>query len=221
MKLSKLPFLGGLMSRRRIRLNPYVMVRVLPLLIGMIIVAAVCSIASLVGVVGSIVERVGAADRTMASFFTPQVLAWKPQILRWSEAYGLDPNLTATVMQIESCGNPHAVSPSGAQGLFQVMPNHFAAGEDMQNPETNARRGLEYLAESLLQSKGDVGRALAGYNGGHGVIGLDPSQWSAETQRYAYWGGGIFADASSGKAESARLEEWLAAGGSELCRKAG
>ena len=211
------------MNRRRIRLNPYVLARVLPLVIGLGIVAAVCTIASLVGVVGSAVASAVAAasDRPLASFFTPQVLAWKPQILRWSEAYGLDPNLTATVMQIESCGNPRAVSPSGAQGLFQVMPNHFAAGEDMQDPETNARRGLEYLAESLLQSKGDVGRALAGYNGGHGVIGLDPSQWSAETRRYAYWGGGIYTDASGGKAESPRLDEWLAAGGSDLCRKAG
>jgi soluble lytic murein transglycosylase-like protein len=211
------------MNRRRIRLNPYVLARVLPLVIGLGIVAAVCTIASLAGVVGSAVAGAVAAasDRPLASFFTPQVLEWKPQILRWSEAYGLDPNLTATVMQIESCGNPRAVSPSGAQGLFQVMPNHFADGEDMQDPETNARRGLEYLAESLLQSKGDVGRALAGYNGGHGVIGLDPSQWSAETQRYAYWGGGIFADASGGKADSPRLKEWLAAGGSGLCRKAG
>ncbi len=209
------------MNRRRIRLNPYVMVRVLPLFIGMILLAAVCSIASLVDVVGSIVQRAGAADRTLAPLFAPQVLAWKPQILRWSDSYGLDPNLTATVMQIESCGNPRAVSPSGAQGLFQVMPFHFAAGEDMQDPETNARRGLEYLAESLLQSKGDVRLALAGYNGGHGVIGLDPSQWSAETQRYAYWGAGIFADASVGKTESSRLEEWMAAGGSGLCRQAG
>jgi soluble lytic murein transglycosylase-like protein len=133
----------------------------------------------------------------------------------------LDPNLVATVMQIESCGNPHAVSRSGAQGLFQVMPFHFAGGEDMQDPETNARRGLVYLAESLLQSKGDIRRALAGYNGGHGVIGWDPSQWSAETQRYAYWGDGIFADAARGRKESPRLQEWLAAGGAGLCADAG
>jgi len=208
------------MSRRRIRLNPYVIARVLPLIVGMVIVAAVCTIASLVGFAGSVAKSLAAKERPLAVIFTPQVLAWKPQLIRWSAAYGLDPNLPATVMQIESCGNPHAVSPSGAQGLFQVMPNHFAAGEDMQDPETNARRGLEYLAESLLQSQGDVRRALAGYNGGHGLIGLDPSQWSAETRRYAYWGDGIFADASGGRGESARLEEWMAAGGESLCSMA-
>jgi soluble lytic murein transglycosylase-like protein len=205
---------------RRIRLNPYVMARVLPLMVGMILVAAICTATSAVGIVGSAAKFFVAKERPIADLFTPQVLAWKPQIIRWSDAFGLDPNLVATVMQIESCGNRRAVSRSGAQGLFQVMPFHFAPGEEMQDPETNARRGLEYLAESLLQSKGDVGRALAGYNGGHGVIGLDPSQWSSETRRYAYWGGGIFADASGGRTESARLEEWLAAGGSDLCRKA-
>ncbi len=156
----------------------------------------------------------------VAGFFTPTVHAWDGEIVRWSEDYGLDPNLTATVMQIESCGDPHAVSRSGAQGLFQVMPFHFSEGEDMQAPEVNARRGLAYLAESLLESKGDIRRALAGYNGGHGMIGRDPAGWPAETKRYAYWGEGIYADAVAGGAASPRLEEWLAAGGASLCEKA-
>jgi len=214
-------FFGGVMSKRRIRLNPYVMARMLPLMVGMIIVAAICTAASAVGIIGSAAKIFVAKERPIADLFTPQVLAWKPQIMRWSDDFGLDPNLVATVMQIESCGNQHAVSPTGAQGLFQVMPFHFASGEEMQDPETNARRGLAYLAESLLQSKGDVRRALAGYNGGHGMIGVDPSQWSSETRRYAYWGDGIFTDASGGRTESARLQEWLAAGGETLCSAGG
>jgi soluble lytic murein transglycosylase-like protein len=209
------------MSRRRIRLSRLTIAKTLPLLIGLITISAICTAASAVNVLRSAAAIVAPRSPVLAPLFTPQVLAWKPQILRWSEDYGLDPNLVATVMQIESCGNPHAVSRSGAQGLFQVMPFHFEGGEDMQDPETNARRGLPYLAESLLQSEGDVRRALAGYNGGHGVIGWDPSQWSAETQRYTYWGDGIFADAARGRKESDRLQEWLAAGGSGLCRQAG
>ncbi|MGB7538536.1 MAG: transglycosylase SLT domain-containing protein [Anaerolineales bacterium] len=156
----------------------------------------------------------------VARLFTPSVQAWDEEIVRWSEGYGLDPNLVATVMQIESCGNPRAVSRSGAQGLFQVMPFHFSDGEDMQAPEVNARRGLAYLAESLLKAEGDIRRALAGYNGGHGVIHKDPSGWPAETKRYAYWGEGIYADAAAGGTSSPRLEEWLAAGGASLCEKA-
>ena len=36
--------------------------------------------------------------------FTPEVQYWGEEILAWSETYQLDPNLVATVMQIESCG---------------------------------------------------------------------------------------------------------------------
>jgi soluble lytic murein transglycosylase-like protein len=149
--------------------------------------------------------------------FTPQVLYWENNIQQWSNGYGLDPNLVATVMQIESCGNPNAVSPAGAQGLFQVMPNHFSIGENSLDPETNARRGMEYLALALLQADGDVGRALAGYNGGHGVIGREPDSWPTETRRYVYWGTGIYEAAKSGTTENATLTEWLEAGGLKLC----
>jgi soluble lytic murein transglycosylase-like protein len=164
--------------------------------------------------------RSAEGPHALAAFFSPQVLAWETEILRWSSGFGLDPDLVATVMQIESCGDRNAVSRSGAQGLFQVMPFHFSAGEDMRNPDVNARRGLAYLAESLLKSEGDVGRALAGYNGGHGVIGWEESLWPAETRRYVYWGGGIYTDAAAGRALSLRLEEWLAAGGYSLCGEA-
>jgi hypothetical protein len=62
----------------------------------------------------------------LASIFTPEVMHWSPLIYAWASAYNVDPNLIATVIQIESCGDPNVVSGSGAQGLFQVMPDHFA-----------------------------------------------------------------------------------------------
>lgn len=152
--------------------------------------------------------------------FTAEIQYWRADILRWAEIYQLDPNLIATVMQIESCGDPSAGSGAGAQGLFQVMPFHFEAGEVMQEPETNARRGLNYLAESLRKADGHVGLALAGYNGGHGVIDWGWARWADETRRYFYWGVGIYYDAIAGKTSSSRLNEWLAAGGSRLCTQA-
>jgi soluble lytic murein transglycosylase-like protein len=206
---------------RVLRVRTPTLVQFLPLGVGLIIMAALCAATSTAGRMKSVSGIFPNQGGAMAPLFTPQVRAWEPQILLWAEEYGLDPNLVATVMQIESCGNPHALSRAGAQGLFQVMPFHFSTGEDMLNPDTNARRGLAYLAESLLRSKGDVRRALAGYNGGHGVIDMDPSQWPSETRRYAYWGEGIFADAAGYRAESMRLEEWLAAGGKNLCSQAG
>jgi hypothetical protein len=153
--------------------------------------------------------------------FTPEVQYWARSIESWTASAGLDPNLAATVMQIESCGDPHALSRAGAMGLFQVMPYHFAAGEDPYAPAVNAKRGLAYLARSLEAAGGDARLALAGYNGGIGVIGQPESSWKAETQRYAYWGSGIYADASSGLQASPRLDEWLASNGLSLCRQAG
>ncbi len=145
---------------------------------------------------------------------------WSDHILRWSAEYGLDPELIAVLMQIESCGHPTVVSSSGALGLFQVMPYHFDAEEDPTDPDTNARRGLSYLTRSLELAEGDTDRALAGYNGGHGVLALLSEGWPGETQRFVRWGGGILRDLQRGDPKSATLQEWLAAGGSSLCRRA-
>ncbi len=157
---------------------------------------------------------------SLAPLFHPAVHYWQSDILAWSAAYALDPNLVATVMQIESCGDPSALSRSGAMGLFQVMPFHFASGEDGFDPQVNATRGLSYLQLGLERGGGQTELALAGYNGGHSRIGQAPELWPSETQRYVYWGAGIYADAQSGLAVSPRLEEWLAAGGSRLCSRA-
>jgi soluble lytic murein transglycosylase-like protein len=123
-------------------------------------------------------------------------------------------------MTLESCGDPSARSGAGAQGLFQVMPFHFAAGEDPLDPEVNARRGLEYLARGMQLSAGDPALALAGYNGGHGLIGRDPATWPAETMRYVQWATGILHDLAAGLNPSPSLNAWLAAGGARLCRQA-
>jgi soluble lytic murein transglycosylase-like protein len=170
---------------------------------------------------GKAVEnRDGSINNRLSSIFTPEVQYWAGRIQDWAEADGLDPNLVATVMQIESCGDPVALSRAGAMGLFQVMPFHFDASDDPYDPNTNARRGLDYLSKSLELAHGDARLALAGYNGGTGVIGLSESDWAAETQRYAYWGSGIYAEASSGAKESIRLGEWLLTSGASLCRQA-
>lgn len=109
---------------------------------------------------------------------------WEGLITFFATERQMDPNLAAVVMQIESCGDPMAVSPSGALGLFQVMPFHFSGGQDSLDPETNARAGLDYLAEALRLANGKVDLALAGYNGGHSVINLPAGLWPNETRRY-------------------------------------
>ena len=158
--------------------------------------------------------------QALSPIFRPEVLYWSNTIQSWAASAGLDPNLLATVMQIESCGDPRARSGAGAMGLFQVMPYHFATGENPYDPDTNAARGMDYLKRSLTAANGNPRLALAGYNGGIGVIGRAESSWSGQTQRYAYWGSGIFEQASSGVLESPRLQEWLKANGLYLCKQA-
>jgi soluble lytic murein transglycosylase-like protein len=123
-------------------------------------------------------------------------------------------------MQIESCGAPGVRSPAGAAGLFQVMPFHFDENEDPLDVETNAARGLTYLARGLALADGRVDLALAGYNGGHGLIGRDPASWPDQTQRYVHWGVGILNDVARGSPSSPTLQDWLAAGGAHLCQRA-
>lgn len=157
---------------------------------------------------------------SISNVFTPEVRHWADDILRWSVEYELPPELVATVMQIESCGHPSVHSGAGAAGLFQVMPFHFGANEDPLDPETNALRGLSYLARSLELAEGDPALALAGYNGGHGQIGRATSLWPSETQRYVQWGTAILADVYGGTAPSLGVSSWLDAGGASLCRRA-
>ena len=166
--------------------------------------------------------ELGAQDgvATLSSVFSPEVRYWEPQILIWATDYDLDPNLVATLMQIESCGNSQAVSSAGARGLFQVMPFHFVAGEEMLDPATNARRGLDYLVQSLTLTEGHVGMALAGYNGGHTAALGSWETWPLETRRYYRWGSGIYHDVSTGLEHSPTLHDWLAAGGASLCQQA-
>jgi len=152
--------------------------------------------------------------------FPPEIQYWSGAIRGGAAAAGLDPNLAATVMLIESCGDPRALSPAGAMGLFQVMPYHFTASDDPYNPDTNAARGLAYLKRSLKVANGDARLALAGYNGGIGIIGRSESSWRLETQHYANVGSGIYNDASSGAKQSLRLQQWMGAGVKSMCRQA-
>ena len=150
----------------------------------------------------------------------PSVQYWEEDILHWAAKWDLDPNLIATVMQIESCGDPQALSHAGAIGLFQVMPYHFSADEEPYKPNTNARRGMAYMNKALDTYNNDIRLAFASYNGGIGTAAKAESYWPNETVRYVYWGTGIYAEAQKGKQNSARLEEWLGAGGYSLCQQA-
>jgi hypothetical protein len=75
--------------------------------------------------------------------------------------------LVNAMISTESAGNPKAVSSAGAQGLMQIMPQHYArlGITDPTDPEQSVQGGLTILGEEY-QRYGDLALALAAYNAG-------------------------------------------------------
>ncbi|WP_211209430.1 lytic transglycosylase domain-containing protein [Thiofilum flexile] len=108
-------------------------------------------------------------------------------IMLYANRYGVDHNLIKSVIAVESCYNITARSPKSAQGLMQLIPA-TAERFGISNPNDstqNIRGGARYLAWLIARFKGDVSKALAGYNAGEGSVdkygGIPPYR---ETQNY-------------------------------------
>ena len=89
-------------------------------------------------------------------------------ILQHAEANGLDPLLVKAVMLTESNSVPTAVSPKGARGLMQIMPETGAMVDlrDPFDPDENIRAGARYLKLLHELFKGNLELVLAAYNAG-------------------------------------------------------
>ncbi len=85
-----------------------------------------------------------------------------------SREHDLDVDLLASVVKAESGGNPRAVSPAGARGLMQLMPQTAASlgvGNSFQ-PQQNVQGGSAYLDALLTRYHNNLALALAAYNAG-------------------------------------------------------
>ncbi len=140
----------------------------------------------------SLIMRIepGIAPASSKQFATAVVPPVRPKpfaeiIDAMSMRHGVNPALVAALIEVESAYRPDAVSPKGAMGLMQLMPNTAReyAVADPYDPAANIEAGTRHL-RALLDRYG-VNSALAAYNAGEGPVrkfgGVPPYP---ETRRY-------------------------------------
>ncbi len=88
-----------------------------------------------------------------------------------ADRYGLPHWLVREVMHVESGFQPQVISPKGAIGLMQLMPQTAQLlGVDPKDPAQNADAGARYLKELLDKYDGRLWHALAAYNAGPAAV---------------------------------------------------
>jgi soluble lytic murein transglycosylase-like protein len=106
-----------------------------------------------------------------------------------AKKFSLPEAFVMSVMKAESGFRPDAVSPKGAIGLMQLMPETARElGVDPRNPHENAEGGAQYLRDLLAKYEGSPDQvllALAAYNAGPAAVeryhGVPPYR---ETREY-------------------------------------
>lgn len=100
-----------------------------------------------------------------------------PEVQSSAAMRQLDPALILGLIRQESLLDSHALSPAGARGLMQVMPNTarqiagkldeiWRSDAGLFDPAVNIRYGSYYFAELLNRFNGHFALAAAAYNAG-------------------------------------------------------
>ncbi|WP_425060859.1 Membrane-bound lytic murein transglycosylase F [Sporomusa carbonis] len=82
--------------------------------------------------------------------------------------YGVNPKLALAVAQAESGLSPNVVSPAGAVGVMQLMPEtaRSLGIRNINDARENIDGGVRYLKQMLTMFDNDVTKAVAAYNAG-------------------------------------------------------
>lgn len=83
---------------------------------------------------------------------------------------GVDPFVALSIAKLESNFNPNKRSPSGAVGLFQLMPDTARRlGVNPHTQDGNIKGGIMYY-QMMYKKYGSMDLALAAYNAGPGNV---------------------------------------------------
>lgn len=107
---------------------------------------------------------------------------------------GIPSEVLRALIEQESRGNFNALSPKGARGIMQLMPDTARdlglrvnkSVDERLDVEKSIRAGADYLKQQLDRFNGDLKLALAAYNAGPGAVLKYGNQVPpyAETQSY-------------------------------------
>ena len=114
-------------------------------------------------------SRAAAGHRSMFNrLLAPGRFAYHEIVRRAAARYRVEHRLVMAIIASESGGNPEALSPAGAIGLMQLMPETAERlGVDPWDPEQNVDGAVRYLASQLSTFK-SVDLSLVAYNAGPG-----------------------------------------------------
>lgn len=117
----------------------------------------------------------------------PSGLEWVvDEIVNQAIANGVEPALAVAIAKNESGFNQNAISPAGAIGIGQLMPDTAASlGVDPYDWKQNILGMIKYIKELWETFNGDIKKVIAAYNAGPAAVkaygGIPPYP---ETQAY-------------------------------------
>ena len=123
------------------------------------------------------------APPKLIAFFevSPRYKQVKHLLREAASEHKIEYELLQALIATESGFDPHAVSPKGAVGLMQIMPDtaqRFGVMADVKtpvnkqltDPRTNIRAGTRYLSYLITKYPGQMELTLAAYNAGEGAV---------------------------------------------------
>jgi soluble lytic murein transglycosylase-like protein len=121
------------------------------------------------------VQVPSAAASKLIAFFeiSPSYKQVQHHLRAASKANDIDYELLKALIATESGFDAKAVSPKGAMGLMQVMPEtaqRYGITGKLFDPATNIKAGTKYLRYLIDLFPGRLDLALAAYNAGEGAV---------------------------------------------------
>jgi soluble lytic murein transglycosylase-like protein len=132
-------------------------------------------------------EFVGSSGMGLRSAKSGDASKYEEAVLEAAKRFALDPTLVKAVIRAESNFNPRAISPKGAMGLMQLMPDtaRMHAVKNAFDPADNIGGGVRHLRYLMDRYDGKVDLVLAAYNAGtKPVDAVKGIPRFAETQEY-------------------------------------